>query len=146
MSDELYQYYQSPDAYEVYSDFLHFAKRTEYRKDIKWAVISNMDVRLHTIFQQLELVQYFDLIMTSEEAKCSKPERGIFEQTIKKLRLDSISPNEILHIGDDYKKDCPPEGWHRILIQRDASKTYDKFKHICYSFHEVSKIISKDNP
>ena len=141
LSDELYEFYQNAEAYDVFSDFLKFASRKEeYYKDVKWAVISNFDIRLHAILHKLDVSKYFDLILTSEEAKCSKPSSEIFEKTIDILNLkQELEPCQILHIGDDPKKDCPPNGWHRILMQRD--RLGSKFKYVCHSFDDVSKLI-----
>ena len=148
VSHELYEYYKSAEAYHIFDDFLDFVKAAEPKKQqgiMQLAVISNFDIRLHTILQRLNIAHHFDLIMTSEEAKSSKPSKDIFVKTIKELGLESLSPNEILHIGDDKTKDCPPTGWHRVLIQRENNQQSNsilaKNGGICASFDDLSKLV-----
>ena len=138
VSEDLYKYFETSEAYEVYPDFLEFAENKD--DQIKWAVISNFDVRLHTILRELKVSKYFNLVITSEEATFSKSSKEIFELTLDKLKEDpEILPSEVLHIGDDAKNDCPPQGWHRILLQRDRPS--GRFKNVCQSFHDVAKSI-----
>ena len=138
VSEDLYQFFETSEAYEVYPDFLDFAKNKD--DQIKWAVISNFDVRLHSILREMKVSKYFNVIITSEEAKSSKPSKEIFELTLDKLKNDpAILPSEVLHIGDDAKNDCPPQGWHRILLQRDRPS--GRFRNVCQSFHDVGKLI-----
>ena len=141
VSNELYEYYKSAEAYHIFDDFLDFAKAPKHRQGIQWAVISNFDVRLHTILQRLNIAHHFDLIMTSEEAKSSKPSKDIFVKTLEELGLESLSPNAILHIGDDQTKDCPPTGWHRVLIQRENQSNSAGGSSICASFDDISKLV-----
>ncbi|SJZ41886.1 YjjG family noncanonical pyrimidine nucleotidase [Garciella nitratireducens] len=48
------------------------------------------------------IVKYFDIIITSDQVGCSKPNEGIFQYAIKK---SGCSPKEIVYVGDDYKID-----------------------------------------
>ena len=146
MSHELYEYYRSAEAYHIFEDFLDFVKAPKHRQGIHWAVISNFDVRLHTILQRLNIAHHFDLIMTSEEAKSSKPSKDIFVKTIEELGLECLSPNTILHIGDDKTKDCPPTGWHRVLLQRENQSKLVVENGICASFDDISKLLVQVHP
>ena len=72
--------------------------------------------------KSLDLSAYFDFITYSEGSKCSKPEKGIFEDAIEKSGLMNLAANEVLHIGDDLDKDywgARKMGWNALLIARD---------------------------
>ena len=93
-----YRYYATAEPYHVFPDFLPFAEKIK-SKDIKFAVISNYDTRLHGILDKLNLSYFFDKIITSEEAKVSKPESPIFEFCQNQCEVHDAQPEEILHIG-----------------------------------------------
>ena len=94
----IYSYYATAEPYHVFPDFLPFAEKIK-SKNIKFAVISNYDVRLHGILDKLNLSHFFDKIITSEEAKVSKPDSPIFEFCQNQCEVHGAKPEEILHIG-----------------------------------------------
>ena len=53
----------------------------------------------------MKLQHFFDVIITSDDAKAKKPSQLPFKAAIKKLGL---KPNEIMMIGDSMKKDIIP--------------------------------------
>ena len=61
--------------------------------------ISNFDNRLHDILPSLGIAQYLHFIVTSEDAKSSKPESEIFNFAARKSLLPNLQPEEILHVG-----------------------------------------------
>ncbi|XP_069097375.1 haloacid dehalogenase-like hydrolase domain-containing protein 3 [Pleurodeles waltl] len=69
---------------------------------LRMVVISNFDNRLEQVLHHCRLHHYFQFVMTSERAGVAKPDIRIFE---KALRLAGTSPEQALHIGDDYVKD-----------------------------------------
>jgi putative hydrolase of the HAD superfamily len=52
--------------------------------------------------RKLQITQFIDYLVTSEEAGREKPSALIFEVALKKLRLEK---SEVIMIGDDEKKD-----------------------------------------
>ena len=52
--------------------------------------------------EKLGLTDMIDVIVTSEEAGCEKPDPAIFRLCLEKLRL---APQTVLMIGDSYRKD-----------------------------------------
>ena len=82
----------------MFPDFLPFAEKIK-SKNIKFAVVSNYDIRLHGILDKLNLSHFFDKIITSEEAKVSKPDSPIFEFCQNQCEDHGAKPEEILHIG-----------------------------------------------
>ena len=102
VAQELYEYYDSTDPYVVYPDFVEFAKHQK----AKMIVISNYDKRLPSLLERLNLAQFFEAVVTSEAAQSSKPEKAIFQWALDNcLSLSDLNPNEVLHIGDDSRKD-----------------------------------------
>lgn len=72
---------------------------------VRLAAVSNSDNRTSIALSQKGLLQFFETVVTSEEAKCEKPDPRIFDFTLNKLSLSSIARNEVLYIGDSYEKD-----------------------------------------
>lgn len=56
------------------------------------------------MMRNLHLDKYFNFILSSVHAGSEKPSRQIFEKA-RGLSGQSISPDEVLHIGDDEEKD-----------------------------------------
>ena len=118
---KLYNYYKEPASYTVYTDFFPFAKSNH--KETKMVAISNFDNRLHVILNQLGISPFLSGIITSENAKCSKPDPDIFLNAVKSLGKGSLDPENILHIGDSPKKDyyaARQLGWNALLMERNT--------------------------
>jgi putative hydrolase of the HAD superfamily len=63
------------------------------------AVISNSDGRVDQILQELNLREYFEIVIDSFVVGVEKPDPRIFEIALKCLNLD---PKETIYIGDIY--------------------------------------------
>ncbi|MCL2702964.1 MAG: HAD family hydrolase [Defluviitaleaceae bacterium] len=62
----------------------------------------------------------FDFIMSSEAARCNKPELAIFKSALERLR---ISPQNVLMVGDSIKEDVLPAqslGMQALWLNRDG--------------------------
>jgi putative hydrolase of the HAD superfamily len=75
----------------------------------------------HRKVQRLELADYLDAMVTSEEAGREKPDASMFELALSKL---NVRPHEACMVGDNLEKDC--WGAHRahlcsVWLQREAS-------------------------
>lgn len=66
------------------------------------AVISNFDGRLRFILQHLGISKYFAHVFISSEIGADKPDPEIFLRAVKLIHLE---PEEVLHVGDDPKRD-----------------------------------------
>ena len=136
VAQKLYDYYASMEPYHVFPDFGHFAQNCQ-KNGLKMAVLSNFDMRLAGVLSQLGLKDYFEEIITSEEAKASKPDPEIFQYALHKCGIDA-KPNQLLHIGDDHRKDylgAKNLDWHSLLIDRQKNVCEG---HVCNSFSQVS--------
>jgi len=66
------------------------------------AVISNFDGRLRSILQHLAISKFFTHIFISSEIGADKPDPEIYRRALK---LTDLKPDEVLHVGDDPKRD-----------------------------------------
>jgi len=119
-AEELYDHFASPKAYAVLDDGKEAMKKA---KDLglQVGVITNFDVRIHSILKDLRISELCDFVVTSEEAESSKPEENIFNFAQSKSYLVELKPSEVLHIGDDYSKDylgAKAAGLQAILVDR----------------------------
>jgi len=120
MASELYSYYHSAKPYQLLPDAVETLAELRSRK-IRVGAISNFDNRLHDILPSLGIAQYLHFVITSEDAKSSKPDSEIFNLAARKSLLPDLKPEEILHIGDDVTNDYlgPRQlGWKSLLVDR----------------------------
>ena len=117
VASELYSYYHSSKPYQVFPDAVETLAELRAReirvgkRSASWCqlilqrplllpgAISNFDNRLHDILPSLGIAQYLHFILTSEDAKSSKPDSEIFSLAARKSLLPDLQPEEILHIG-----------------------------------------------
>jgi len=119
-ASELYSLYHSPRPYLTLEDGLQALDILRSR-GITVGAISNFDNRLHDIVPSLGLNKYLQFVVTSEDAKSSKPEELIFEFALNKSGLKNLKPDEILHIGDDLDNDywgARAMCWNSLLLDR----------------------------
>ena len=68
-------------------------------------ILSNWDRRLRRTLEQLELLEFFDQVVISNEIGWEKPHRQIFELAIEK---SGCRAENILHVGDSMEADILP--------------------------------------
>jgi len=74
-----------------------------YKINIKICIVSDLTTQVQfKKISYLKLEKYIDFVVTSEEAGSEKPSPDIFILALKKLKL---SKEDVLMIGDHYKKD-----------------------------------------
>ena len=163
-SSNLFHLYSTNEPYEVFPDAKQFLQKLLPERQegkLKVGIISNYDKRIVKMVKSLDLSAYFDFITYSEESKCSKPEKRIFEDAIRKSGFVNLEANEVLHIGDDLDKDywgARKMGWNALLISRDevtknrllsgannpSSSSEIKIADICDSFCEIEDKLFDD--
>lgn len=117
--------------YDLYPDVtptLEFLKKNGF----KTGVISNTDERLIPMMQNLQLDKYFNFILSSVHAGSEKPSRQIFEKA-RGLSGQVITPDEVLHIGDDEEKDYEGAinaGENAVFLDREKIPYEDTPEHI----------------
>ncbi|MBC8002422.1 MAG: HAD-IA family hydrolase, partial [Opitutaceae bacterium] len=96
-----YQQFGQPGVWTVFADVLPAFDWLASR-DIRLAVVSNWDERLHRILTGLKLRKYLDIVLVSREVGFNKPSPVIFEEALRKLGLP---PESVLHVGDNRDED-----------------------------------------
>eukprot|EP00092_Neocalanus_flemingeri_P035949 GFUD01039142.1.p1 GENE.GFUD01039142.1~~GFUD01039142.1.p1 ORF type:complete len:258 (-),score=84.99 GFUD01039142.1:59-832(-) len=143
IASELYSFYHSPRPYLVTDDGFESLQKIKEMK-IKIGVISNFDNRLHDIIPAVGLTKFVDFVVTSEDAKHSKPEPGIFDFAAKKSKISGLEPHEVLHIGDDMDKDyfgARNVGWNSVLVDRwGGGYSLVEEEHVLQNITDVFKI------
>jgi putative hydrolase of the HAD superfamily len=99
--DELYQYFTTSAAWEIYPDVV-IALTHWQQAGIPLGVLSNFDSRLHTVLKVLDLAQYFSTVTISTEVGAAKPQPEIFIAALSKYQ---VSPADAWHIGDSHGDD-----------------------------------------
>ena len=61
-------------------------------------VVSNWDVELEGVLEDLGWLRYFRGIVASAKVGAEKPAGGIFDEA---LRVASVSPDRVVHVGND---------------------------------------------
>ncbi|CAE7818425.1 hdhd3 [Symbiodinium sp. CCMP2456] len=91
--------------------------------DCRLGVMSNMDDRLSVILQNLGILDKFDFVLTSYEARAEKPSPIIFT---KALEVAGLAPSShALHCGDSYKRDligATSVNWMAVLVDEAVDK------------------------
>jgi len=128
VANELYDYFSTGEAYEVYPDALDFLRTIkEHHPDtVKTGIITNYDRRILTIIEQLGLSPLIDFKVYSESAKASKPDVAMFHLATEMSRIGGpdLAPEEALHVGDELASDyvgAKRAGWRASLIDRDSA-------------------------
>ncbi len=97
----LYKYFTTPAAWEVYADVVP-ALTDWQRSGVQLAVLSNFDSRLHQVLNALDLSQYFSTVTISTEVSAAKPQPAIFTAALHKYQCP---PQLAWHIGDSLEDD-----------------------------------------
>jgi FMN phosphatase YigB (HAD superfamily) len=75
------------------------------RSRFKMGIVSNFYGNLDRILEEAKLDRYFAAVADSSRVGIFKPEPGIFEAALKKIRC---APESAAMIGDSIAKDCAP--------------------------------------
>lgn len=101
-------------------------------------VISNMDPRIHKLLSESKLNCYFDFVLCSYEANCSKPSQEMFKRALAKFG-QPIKPQECCHVGDSHSEDflgATSSGWEAVhvienkFITSKEPKLYKNIEHL----------------
>ena len=114
---------------EILLDALRFEAFDDARPALRAArqtgsrvvVVSNWDISLEGVLEQLGLASLLDGVITSASAGARKPSPKIFSQA---LELAAVPPERALHIGDSLEEDVEGArsvGIAAVLVRRDGS-------------------------
>lgn len=99
------------------SDVLHSLTSAGYRLGL----ITNRHHPVDDYLNDVELIDFFEMILTAGEVGIWKPEKGIFQHA---LNLLDISPTQAVYIGDNYYADvvgAQAAGILPILLDPDGN-------------------------
>jgi putative hydrolase of the HAD superfamily len=99
---ELYTYFATAEAWQVYSDTIPALERWQQR-GWQLGVLSNFDTRLYRVLKELDLDGFFSTITISTEVGAAKPDPQIFQRATHQFLPEDIS--QIWHIGDSELED-----------------------------------------
>ncbi|WP_242213413.1 HAD family hydrolase [Bacillus cereus group sp. BfR-BA-01383] len=90
-----------PKCFSINQNTINFLNNIKMH--IKVGIITNGSTqRQKAKIINTNLNRYFDTIIISEEAGCSKPDKRIFELALNML---NVQPEDVLFVGDDLEKD-----------------------------------------
>ena len=95
-----YEHFAEAGVWELYPEVRGILEELQPR--FRLAVISNFDGRLRFILEHLGVSKYFAHVFVSSELGADKPDPEIYRRA---LRVMKLSPNEVLHVGDDPERD-----------------------------------------
>ena len=98
----LWEHFASADAWRVYEDVMPAFEALE-RREVGIGLISNWDVRLRPILDQLALLEHFHWVLISCEVGAEKPDKAIFQHALK---MCAFPPDEVVHVGDGLEEDA----------------------------------------
>ena len=115
--EALWNEFLKPEVWRVFDEVVPVLEHLRL-SGVRLAVTSNWDCRLATTLKNLDLEQYFEVILASTEVGSPKPDAAVFNETARRLRLE---PSEILHVGDSRREDfegAKTAGYQVVLLDR----------------------------
>lgn len=147
IAEKLYRDYCSERNWEV----LPGAKETLaqcQQMGFRMAAVSNFDRRLPEILARSGLEKHLEFVLSSEDAGCAKPDRGIF---LEALRISRVPPQLAAHVGDHYVNDyraAREAGMHSFLLKTAGQPPEWESQvpptHLLPSLSHLPSLIAKD--
>jgi len=108
-----YEHFAEAGVWELYPEVPGVLEQLQPRFQL--AVISNFDGRLRLILEHLGISKFFRHVFVSSELGADKPDPEIYQRA---LQFIDLKPNEVLHVGDDPKRDWEGASTAGLLIFR----------------------------
>lgn len=94
-----HSFYQTMECYEGVKEFMRWNKTLGK----KIGILTDYETEYQIIkLKQLGLLEYIDVIVTSEEVGIEKPSEKMFQTILRKMNLHA---GEVIMLGDNYEKD-----------------------------------------
>ncbi|KAG0706103.1 HAD-like domain-containing protein [Suillus ampliporus] len=119
----LMERFSSREGYKLFDDSLPVLRQLR-NMNICTALISNTDTRTRSVLKDLDIAQYLDPILLSEEAGIEKPDAKIFRLAFSTQSVP-MELQEGVHVGDELESDyhgARAAGMHALLLRRPGSK------------------------
>jgi len=95
-----YEHFAERGIWELYPEVVDVLIKLQ--PQFQLAVLSNFDGRLRFILEHLDVAKFFKHVFISSELGADKPDPEIFRRAI---RVVDLSPDQVLHVGDDPERD-----------------------------------------
>ncbi|KAH7925951.1 HAD-superfamily hydrolase [Leucogyrophana mollusca] len=147
MVPRLMDRFSSKEGYKLFDDALPVLRELR-EMNICTALISNTDARMKLVLKDLEVSQYLNPVLLSEEVGVEKPDAEIFRKACRLLPQNGsaagvISPHEGVHVGDELHCDyhgAHAAGMHALLIRRPGAEGEGERKEEGEDLREVAVI------
>jgi putative hydrolase of the HAD superfamily len=95
-----YEHFAEAGVWEAYPEVVDVLDKLH--SSYQLAVVSNFDGRLRMILEHLGISKFFKHVFVSSEIGADKPDPEIFRRA---LQFVDLTPDQVLHAGDDPKRD-----------------------------------------
>jgi len=95
-----YEHFAEAGVWQLYPDVVEVLDALHTRLPV--AAVSNFDGRLRMILEHLGISKFFSYVFVSSEIGADKPDPEIFRRA---LRFIKLRPGEVVHVGDDPRRD-----------------------------------------
>ena len=95
-----YEHFAEAGVWEAYPEVVEVLDKLHLNYQL--AVVSNFDGRLRMILEHLGISKFFKHVFVSSEIGADKPDPEIFRRA---LTFIDLTPDQVLHAGDDPKRD-----------------------------------------
>jgi REG-2-like HAD superfamily hydrolase len=117
--DTLIQHFRLPTAWRIARGAASCCEQVRAR-GMKVGVVSNWDVHLRTLLEQLGATAWIDVIVISAQEQLEKPDPRIFLRACARL---GVEPHAAVHVGNDPDDDifgATSAGCLALLLGRDV--------------------------
>lgn len=135
---ELYDTFARPECWKLYPGALEVLSAVKKKKK-QVGIISNWDSRLLGLCEGLGIHGRVDFILASAVFGASKPSPKIFEEALRRAKVE---PHEAVHIGDSFEDDVKGArgaGLDAVLIERHPQ--HRKLEHV-RTIHDLKELIA----
>jgi putative hydrolase of the HAD superfamily len=112
------------------------------QRDLRLAILSNWDSRLHRVVAGLGWKNLLDHVLLSSELGAEKPAATVFSKAACILELE---PEQILHVGDSWEQDVAgalSAGWSAAWLTPAPQPAPDPRAIILPSLSELTSILA----
>jgi len=144
MTDKLMEVFRSKEGYTLYPDVIETLESLQ-KAGVGLGVVSNADARLRDVLHDLDVMNFFNVVVISEEEGIEKPSYEIWNRACARAGVP-ISP-EVLHVGDELRADAlgaKCAGLDAILLRRPGAPVKKGEEEIGGEGRDVHVRIAKD--